>query len=128
MVERLRLGDRPVRIAGDVTGDRDGDDQATIVGCGGIECRLHGIAGGPGAHVGIVLIVPIAAGVRGVRFPVVAGPTIAAEAVERDRIVERRAVGKIDAVDVRRDCLDVLRRVHRELHGAAAGLSGVMAA
>ena len=90
-------GDQPLQLHGDQAGEIIG----LIAGDEAADCFG---GNGAAAEVVVIFVEIIAAGVRGVGFPIVGGPAIAAGAVEGEL---RRGAGnsgiKIDAVDPRGD-------------------------
>ena len=66
------------------------------------------------AQEGVVLVLEVGAGVRGVRLPVVGGPAVAAQPAEPEAARAPAPVGLVGPVDERRDRRAPRRRVDRE--------------
>src|SRR5208337_5266964 len=96
---------------GDETLELEGDEAGQAVGLVAGDEAANGFGGrGAAAEVVVVFVEVVAASVRGVGFPVVGGPAIAARAIESEM---RRRIGltgiEIEAVDVWRNGMSAAR-------------------
>ncbi len=108
-VGRIAGAHGAIFVARDETLELEGDEAGHAVGLVARDEAADGFGGrGAAAEVVVVFVEVVAAGVRGVGFPVVGGPAIATRAIEgemRRRIRDARV--EIEAVDVGRNGMGV---------------------